>query len=229
VPGSYSHWLRHLPLLAPGSPVRDYTGATVYPGVGAIAAVVDLDVGRRDVQHCMDTVMRLRAEYLWWRGQGERVRFRYVHGGYLGWSDWSRGLRPRPVGSRIHLEQSAPVDRSRAGFDRYLFFMFMMTGSIHNIREPFVQWKDLQAGDFFVQAPPRPGSLGHAVVVLDIARNDRGEVIALLAEGFVPAQDMHVLAPLGGGTWFRMDPSTPVKTPIWHYPFQWSELRRFRC
>jgi hypothetical protein len=63
------------------------------------------------------------------------------------------------------------------------------------------------------------------VLVLDVAVNAAGERVALLGQGFLPAQDFHVLSPGEGGPWFSLEGSE-VATPFWK-PFPWSSLRRF--
>jgi hypothetical protein len=60
---SFGAWLRTLPLLPPNSPVLLYDGSPK-ARQDVHAAVVDLDVGTRDLQQWADAVMRLRAEYL---------------------------------------------------------------------------------------------------------------------------------------------------------------------
>ena len=225
---SYAAWLRHLPLLPKGTPVRDYQGNRLTSSTAAAAAVIDLDVGRRDLQQCMDMVMRLRGEYLWWRGRPDQTKFRYAGRRYFGWSQWRRGIRPKRQGRRTVYVPQRRADASRVNFRRYLTFMFMMTGTMHNVYEPRVAFKDLAAGDFFVQPPPRPGYLGHAVVVLDVARNQAGDVRALLGEGYTPAQDLHVLKAPTGGVWFTLKPGHGVQTPLWPEPFKWTQFRRFK-
>jgi hypothetical protein len=74
-------------------------------------------------------------------------------------------------------------------------------------------------GDFFVVG----GHPGHAVLVLDVAEDDRGHSWALIGQGFMPAQDFQVLAH-DGDPWFSLDGDT-VQTPFWP-AFSWSALRR---
>src|SRR5262245_3007875 len=72
-PGSFGDWLRHLPLLPAGAAVHLYDGrAKARQDVHA--AVVDLDVGTRDLQQCADAAMRLRVEYLWSAGRARDIR-----------------------------------------------------------------------------------------------------------------------------------------------------------
>lgn len=226
--GSYADWLRHLPMLASGAKVRNYAGQVLSGATAAARGVIDLDVGRRDLQQCMDTIMRLRGEYLWWKNKAGRTKFRYAGGRYFGWSQYARGIRPKRKGRRIVYKPGYRAGYGRKHFRRYLTFMFMMTGTMHNVREPNVKFADLAAGHFFIQPPPQPGYLGHAVVILDVAKNAAGQVRALIGEGYTPAQDLHVTKTPGGGAWYRLSASNPVQTPQWSVPFKWTQFRRFR-
>jgi hypothetical protein len=225
-PGSYAHWLRHLPLRPAGTPVRSYRGRVILRGDHpALAAVVDLDVGRRDRQQCADTIIRLRGEYLFARGQADRARFRWAGGKRFGYAQWARGLRPRRQKGRWGFVKLAPPSRGYRSFRRYLEYLFIWTGTVHLLEEP--RPRRLRTGDFFVQ-PGSPGP-GHAVMVLDTAVDDRGRRVALLGQGFMPAQDLHVLRPLRGKSpWFQIDKGdAEVRTPFWA-AFRRSDLRRFR-
>ncbi len=221
---SYAAWLRHLPLLSPGSPVRSYRGRQILsPGHPALLAVVDLDVGKRDRQQCMDTIMRLRGEYLFARGRADRAAFGWAGGRRFGYKHWRRGLRPIKRGRRWRFEKTRRLWSGYRSFRRYLDYMFSWTGTIHQGGERKVKPSAARAGDFFIQA----GSPGHAVIVLDIAVNANSQRVALIGQGFMPAQDLHVLRGPRAG-WFPLDPPKAVVTPLWLRPFAWSELRRFR-
>jgi Domain of unknown function (4846) len=226
--GSYADWLRHLPMRVAGTVVRDYAGRRLAGATAAAVAVMDLDVGRRDLQQCMDTLMRLRGEYWWWKKKAGRTRFRYAGGKYFGWAQYARGIRPKRQGRRIVYKTGYRAGYGRKHFRRYLTFMFMMTGTVHNTREPRVKFADLAAGSFFVHPPPSPGSLGHAVTILDVAKGATGQIRILIGEGYTPAQDFHVLRAPGGGAWYKASASSPVQTPQWPVPFKWTQLRRFK-
>ncbi len=227
-PDSYAFWLRHLPVLPDGTPVRDYRGTALSHATRLALAVVDLDVGKEDLQQCMDTIMRLRAEYGWWKKEADRVKFRYAGGLYVGWSDWRQGMRPEKQGRKYALVAKGGADGSRKNFERYMRYMFAMTGTMHNTREQPVAFGQLAAGDFFVQPPPSPGALGHALVVLDVAKDAAGNVRAVIAQGYTPAQDLHILKAPDNTAWWPMDPSQPMDFPSWGIPFEWSQLARFR-
>jgi hypothetical protein len=226
--GSYQYWLRHLPLLPAGTKVRDYRGEVLSGSTSASSAVVDLDVGKRDLQQCIDTILRLRAEYLWWAGRRSKIKFRYAGGRYFGWAHWKKGLLPKRRRRRTVFVQRSARSSSRKSFRRYLTYMFAMTGTMHHVKAPRVKPKDLRAGDFFVHPPPRSGALGHAVVILDVARSESGSRVALIGEGYTPAQDLHVLRTPSGGVWYELDPARPVQTPQWPAPFRWKDLARFK-
>jgi hypothetical protein len=224
--GSYAHWLRHLPLLPEKTPVRSYLGDIILAGSSRhLAAVVDLDVGKRDRQQCADTIMRLRGEYLHWRGQADRTRFFWAGGARFSYQQWRQGIRPVKQGRKWVFARRARPSQGYGSFRRYLGYMFSWTGSLHQMGEPRVKAGKLEPGDFFIQG----GSPGHAVVVLDLCRDATGRLRGVIGQGFMPAQDLHLLrAASDGSPWFRLDPSQPtVHTPLWR-PFHWSDLRRFR-
>lgn len=221
----YAYWLRHLPLLPERTPVRSYRGGLILASDSPhLAAVVDLDVGQRDRQQCADTIMRLRGEYHFWRGQPDKTIFFWAGGKRFGFAQWRQGIRPVKEGRRWVFSARARPGAGYGSFRGYLGFMFSWTGTLHQMGEPRVQPRDVQAGDFLIQG----GSPGHAVVILDLARNADGKLRALIGQGFMPAQDLHVLRAADGSPWFALDPQAAgVTTPLWR-PFGWKDLRRFR-
>jgi hypothetical protein len=222
-PGSFGAWLRGLPLTRPSTPVRAYDGSLVRPGSDPrVAAVVALDVGHADLQQCADTVVRLHAEWRWSEGQREHT-YRAAAGTELGWGRFAQGERVMltdggtlqwvPVGKRAE---------DYASFRNYLdtVFAWLNTVSLARDTQP-VPPGSLRPGDFFVL----PGSPGHAVLVLDLARCRTKGLVGLLGQGFLPAQSAHVLGTATGEPWFVLDPTRAVETPFWR-PFPWTSLRR---
>jgi hypothetical protein len=187
-----------------------------------VAAVVALDVGHADLQQCADTVVRLHAEWRWSQGQREHT-YRAAAGTELAWRRFAQGervmltdggtLRWAPVGKR---SEDYPSFRS------YLdtVFEWLNTGSLARDARPTPP-SSLRPGDFFVL----PGSPGHAVLVLDLARCRANELVGLLGQGFLPAQSAHVLRAATGEPWFVLDPTRAIETPFWR-PFPWTSLRR---
>ena len=222
---SFAHWLRHLPLMPEGTPVRLHTGA-LKPRQDVHAAVLDLDVGARDLQQCADAVMRLRAEYLYARGRLSELRFHFTSGHEVSFTRWAAGERPRVEGRHVRWVQGAQKDSSHAALRAWLDTVFTYSGTQSLARElrP-VDVAQLRAGDVFIQ----PGSPGHAVLVVDTAVHPRtGARVFLLAQSYMPAQSVHVLRNLDNASlspWYALDFGTELRTPEW--TFRRTDLRRF--
>ncbi len=222
--GSFGAWLRGLPLRPEGTPVRDFQGGRILAGDDSRqAAVAELDVGTANLQQCADSVMRLHAEWLWSSQQRERIAYRFTSGDLASWPRYAAGDRARVSGSKVAWVRSAQADASRAAFRAYLDLVFTYAGTLTlESLKGRPSRESVRPGDFFVLG----GSPGHVVLVLDVAADGKGRRVALLGQGFMPAQDFHVLSPGGDDApWFPLD-GDAVKTPFWK-PFPWSSLRRF--
>jgi hypothetical protein len=221
-PGSFSAWLRGLPLRPAGTPVRDFQGGEILAGDDPLlAAVVELDVGTADLQQCADSIIRLHAEWLWSQGRKDRIAYRFTSGHLARWTGYAAGERAEVSGSKVSWARTGPEDRSRTAFRAYLELVFTYAGTISLVEgKNRPSREDVQPGDFFVEG----GRPGHAILVVDVAVNEAGERVALLGQGSIPAQDFHIFTPGQGGPWFSLDGEELV-TPFWT-PFPWSALRR---
>ena len=76
---SFTTYLRNLPLLPKGSKVLLYNGKEKANQAAAFA-VVDMEIGNRDLQQCADAVIRLRAEYLWKHKRYADIKFNFKIG-----------------------------------------------------------------------------------------------------------------------------------------------------
>lgn len=220
--GSFGAWLRGLPLRPAGSPVRDFRGGQVLAGDDSrLAAVAELDIGSANIQQCADSIIRLHAEWLWVQNQKDRIAYRFTSGDLATWSKYAAGDRAKISGSKVKWARSASADSSRTSFRAYLDLVFTYAGtlSLQELKQRPSR-ETARPGDFFVLG----GSPGHAVLVLDVAVNAQGERVALLGQGFIPAQDFQVLSPGQEGPWFSLE-ADEVATPFWK-PFPWSSLRR---
>ncbi|WP_081910896.1 DUF4846 domain-containing protein [Hymenobacter sp. APR13] len=225
-PGSFGQWLRGLPLLPAGTPVKLYNGQLKDPQ-DVHAAVVNIDVGTQDLQQCADAVIRLRAEYLFAQNP-DQVHFHLTSGHDIRFADWYGGKGFRVSGNDV-LPAARPVEApSHATFRRYLDQIFTYAGTLSLDRElKPVPLAAVQPGDVLI----RGGSPGHAVLVLDVAEQaGSGRRYVLLAQSYMPAQQIHVLRNAWGdpalGAWFAVDPSQArFSTPEW--TFRREELKRF--
>ena len=224
---SFTDWLRELPLQPPGSPVLLYTGA-LKGRQDAHAAVIDIDVGARDLQQCADAVMRLRAEWQFASGRQRSIVFSDTgEGKPMEWIRWAAGERPRLNGRSLIWERRSAPDPSYGSFRRYLDTVFTWAGTYSLERELIpVSVSDAAAGDVLIQG----GFPGHAVLVVDLAiQPQTGDRLMLLAQSYMPAQSIHLLNNLSDpplSPWYRLTAGAPVQTPDWTFPPD--RLRRWR-
>ncbi len=224
--GSFGEWLRHLPLKPADSGVVLHDGRPVADH-GTVAAVVDIDVGRSDLQQCADAVMRLRAEYLFSRRLTGLIGFELYSGERYRFEAYAGGMTPVPSGERIAWQSGPPRDRSHASLRRWLdiVFGFASTRSLAHELRPVGSLADAAIGDVFIH----PGSPGHAVVIVDLAVDPTdGRKLALLAQGSMPARDVHILRNThesGLGPWFPLVDGHLLITP--GRVFAPNELKRF--
>jgi hypothetical protein len=224
-PGSFAEWLRNLPLKNGIRPVRLYNG-NLKTNQDAHVAVVDMDTGPKDLQQCADAVMRLRAEYLYSRQNISGIHFQFTSGDVASFSKWVEGFRPSVNGNRVTWAKTATPDNSYGSFRAYLNSVFTYAGSASLSREmPKRSAQDLLAGDVFVEG----GYPGHAVIVVDTARDPRsGKRVFLLAQSYMPAQEVHVLKNPANDAlspWYDAQLGSTLRTPEW--TFRPEHLRRF--
>ncbi len=225
-PGSFAAWLRGLPLKPAGAPVLLYNGAPKFRQ-DVHAAVIDIDVGTRDLQQCADAAMRLRAEWLYAMQRPGEIAFNDTGSGKpIAFSRWAAGDRPRPSGRSLAWSRSAAPDAGYASFRRYMDTVFTWAGT-HSLERQLaaVPLSDIAAGDLFIKG----GFPGHAVLVADVAKSAAGETRFLLLQSFMPAQQMHVLKNLqdaDASPWYRLDFGDRLLTPEWVFPRD--SLRRWR-
>lgn len=223
-PGSFAAWLRALPLLPDSTPVRDYRGRIRHAaGDTTIAAVVDLDITGRRLEQCMDILLRLRAEYLREAGRADAIVLVLPDGTRLSWPQWRAGMRPVITGGRFPLRRTAGPDSSDAAFHRYLRTIYVHSGTttFYHHLDP-VPPDSLRIGDVVI----RTGRPGHAVMIVDLARDGQGNLRGLVAQGDTPARQLHLLARRAGDPWIPLDVTRdPVPLPL-RNPLRWSGLRR---
>ncbi|MEL6635779.1 MAG: DUF4846 domain-containing protein [Bacteroidota bacterium] len=222
---SFADWLRHLPLQAAGAPVRLYDGR-MKTRQDVHAAVVDIDVGARDLQQCADAVMRLRAEYLYGREAYEAIHFNFTSGDRVSFDDWRYGRRPQVRGNRVVFGVRGEVaDNRYSNFKAYLkqIFNYAGTASLSKELRP-IRPAELRVGDVFILG----GFPGHAVLVVDVVENGVGDRLFLLAQSYMPAQNIHILKNPNArelSPWYPLDFGETLRTPEW--TFTSDQLYRF--
>jgi Domain of unknown function (4846) len=186
-------------------------------------AVLDIDRGTQDLQQCADAVMRLRAEYLYNQKRIEDISFKTFGGVAMNYAQYKQGYRLTNQGFR----KTKGVDNSRVGFRKYLdmVFSYANTYTLEKEMKAVKNLKDLQIGDVFIVSNPK--SYGHAMIVMDVAENQQTkDKIFLLAQSYMPAQDIHIVKNPRGGVWYSLkDLGNELFTPEWTFPV--SALHRF--
>lgn len=201
-PGSFGEWVRNVGL-------KDDKTVYLYnakekPNQSAQFAVLDISTGKKDLQQCADAVMRLRAEYLFEQQKYDEIAFMDYNGKWYKWQGRN----------------------NRGKFDSYLENVFGWCGSasLEKQLEPVNNIEKMQTGDVFVKG----GFPGHAILVVDMAENAKGEKVYLLAQGYQPAQDIHVLRNFTDSVlspWYKLTSEESIRTPEW--TFNKSQLKRW--
>lgn len=190
------------------------------------AAIVKMDIGSKNLQQCADAVMRLRAEYLYHNGMQNDIRFNFTNGFRADYSKWKQGNRIQVRGNSVAWVKYAGPDDSYASFRRYLDVVFTYAGTLSLSKElKNIRFNELMPGDVLIQG----GSPGHAVIVVDVAVNGKGNKIFMLAQSYMPAQEVHIVHNPRNKSispWYSMEEiDTVIETPEWD--FMINDLKRF--
>ncbi|UTW67763.1 DUF4846 domain-containing protein [bacterium SCSIO 12643] len=221
---SFAHYLRHLQLKPIGSKVLYYNG-DVKPNDEVYVAVVDLPIGRKDLHQCADAVMRLRADYLYAQKRYEDIHFNFTNGFRVDYSEYIKGKRIVVQRNKTYWKQSAAPSNTPNDFKRYKEQIYMYAGTLSLSKELIpVKIENMQIGDVFIQG----GSPGHAVIVVDMVENDQGEKMFMLAQSYMPAQEIQILenpADPGISPWYHLEGWVDLYTPEWNFIDE--DLKRF--
>ena len=205
-PGSFAEYLQNLPLKPEGTKTKTYRGAIAATDIFT-AAVVDLSVGKVDLQQCADVVMRLRGEYLYQQMKYNDIAYHFESGFNCDYVHYANGYRYNTQIGRWMLK--GKKDYGYANFMRYMNLVFSYAGTLSLEKElkPVKNPDELKAGDVFIHG----GSPGHCFIVMDVVENSQHKKQFLIAQSFMPAQNLQVLQ-YDGNPWFSID----KKTGIWY-------------
>lgn len=221
----FGHFLRNLSLKPHGSRVRYFNGQEKTRDV--YTAVVDMDIGTRDLQQCADAVIRLRAEYLYQQEQYDKIHFNFVNGFFADYGKWMQGNRISVNNNQISWVKKTGYSNDYHSFRKYLDIVFAYAGTASLVKElKHVPVEEMSIGDIFIQG----GSPGHCVIVVDMAENKlTGEKIFMLAQSYMPAQDIQILKNPQDkklNPWYVLNFGDNLITPEW--TFTKDNLKRFK-
>ncbi len=212
---SFAHYLRQIPMKKDGEVVRYYNGKEKPNHVHC--AVIDIDVSPRDLQQCADAVMRLRAEYLFAQKRYNDISFNFTSGDPARYSEWMKGMRPKVAGNKVTWQKTANASNTYDSFRKYIDTVFIYAGTASLSKEMKKQKiSNLQIGDVFIQG----GFPGHAVIVMDVVVDATGKKRFLLAQSYMPAQDIHVLKNPNNealSPWYELEGTSTFVTPEWTF------------
>jgi Domain of unknown function (4846) len=199
---SFAYWLENVSLKKDKT-VYKFDGTEKY-NQSAQFAVLDISVGKKDLQQCADAVMRLRAEYLFSQKAFDKIVF--------------------IDNANTVYKFAEPF--TRENFTKYLDRVFGMCGSASLAKQLKIKtsFNKIQAGDVLI----RGGFPGHAVIVMDVAQNEAGKRMYMIAQSYMPAQDIHVLQnPMNENLspWYEVNENEIIQTP--EYTFKKGELKEW--
>lgn len=211
---SFAQFLRERPLKKDNT-VYLYNGK-IKANQQAQFAVMDISIGTKDLQQCADAIMRLRAEYLFAEKRYDQIKFSSGNGLWLVYDDWLKGTRYKVSGNRLVAVKGTPATNNHESLMNYLEFVFAYCGTS---TLPTSLYKksimEMQPGDIFL----KPGAPGHAVIVMDMVQNTNGEKAYLLAQSYMPAQNIHVLKnpATDNSPWYTLNNNEFIETPEWRF------------
>jgi hypothetical protein len=199
---SFAFWLRQS-VLKKDKTVYLFNGNTKGNQLAQFA-VLDISVGKKDLQQCADAVMRLKADYLF-----DQKRFADIM-----FYDNEKGI------------YAFAPPYTKGNFVKFMEKVFGMCGSASLSKQlkTVSDFSAIQPGDVLI----RGGFPGHAATVMDVAENAAGKKIFMLAQSYMPAQDVHVLvnpADENLSPWYAADDKNTIMTP--EYLFYKKELKRW--
>ena len=213
---SFSHYLQNFHLKKYGSQVYYFDGREKPNKVHD--SVLDIDVGTQDLQQCADAIMRLRAEYLFNNKRYKEISFNFVNGFEANFDKWASGYRIVNSSDKSSWVKKGGTDYSYENYRKFMNIVFSYANTYSLDKQ--LKTKDLKEiipGDVFIKS----GFPGHAIIVMDVGENKAGNRIFLLAQSYMPAQDIHILKNYNNeknSPWYSVEEiNGALKTPEWTF------------
>lgn len=224
-PNSFGEFLRDLPLKPHKSSVKYFDG-DLKRNNNTYVGVVDLPIGKRDLHQCADAIMRLRADYLRAQKRYDEIKFSFNNGFVAEYSKWKEGYRISYNGNSFSWKKKTEPSDSDESYWKYLEYVFSFAGTWSLEKElNSVSNNDMEIGDIFIHG----GAPGHAVIVVDMIEDkSNGEKYFMLAQSYMPAQEVQILVNPNDGEispWYSSEIGNVLKTPEWS--FDGGSLKRF--
>jgi len=155
-------------------------------------------------------VMRLKAEHLYKQKKYSEIHFNFLSDG-----------KPR------YFKDYANGDYSEKKFRSYLnwVYAFANSASLHDEMKKVDDITAIEPGDVLIQ---KKNPYGHAIIVVDMAKNEKGEKIVLFAQSYMPAQELQILINPNDkelSPWYHLEEGD-IHTPEWEFTSE--HLKRFK-
>ena len=179
--------------------------------------VLDIDIGKKNLVQCADAVIKMRADFLFHSCRVTEINFRSTTGSTLSFSEWREGWRWKEQnGDLIRIAGTNHSMNTLQSFESFMDLVYLYCGTYSLSRQLQPVSGDIQPGDVFVQG----GFPGHAVIVISVAENKFGRQMFMLAQGYMPAQDIHILRNPRNtelSPWYSTEEIYPLITPQWKF------------
>jgi hypothetical protein len=222
---TFGDFARHLPLGEVGTTALKYDN-TPMPNQKNYAAILNIEVGIKDLQKSAQSIIRLWAEYLYHVNRMGQAVF-HVNNGYpLDFARYMDGYRPQIDPAGITWTLNADPNDTYGTYKMYLVLIFQNT-DLEALNEDLGpapgSYNDIAPGDVFISFGNQQD--GHAAIVIDVAQDKTsGEKLFLLAQGGTPAQSFNIPsnpADPSISPWYKANYGSSFKTPMaTFYPAQ---------
>ena len=227
---SLQSYLQTLPVKSYNSKVIKYDGYEKHFNCYAAVLQTDLEI-TEDLIHGEHIIQYLRAQFLYKSEKYDMINYSYDDNRSLSFDQWGAGARFVWQDTIYVLDTIAAENYSYESFQKYMNTIFQ-NSSTNSIAMDTrnIDYSELSIGDVLVQ-PKDFRNRGHAVFVVDMAVHpSTGEKLVLLAQGYMPSQDLHILKNTLEpeiSPWYRVNDESPYfATAQW--TFRQKHARRFK-
>ena len=201
---SYGNWMRNIKLTQDN--IVYYYNGDKKQNQSIHVGVLDFDIGKRDLQQCADACMRIRSEYLFENKKYKEIKFLFANG------KWGKSFA------------NYTTKHTHKALRSYLNYVYSYANTASLKKQlTSVSVKDIKIGDVFVQSG---NPYGHAVTVMDVCENKKGEKKFMISQSYMPAQSIEILKnPKDNTAWYSADFIGDLNTPEWSFTSK--DLKRF--
>jgi Domain of unknown function (4846) len=206
----FGNYLRNIPLKPIGAQVHYYNGA-IKANANVYDAVVDLNIGNKDLHQCADAVMYMWGNYCYENKKWAALKFKFL--GDDKWHDYTTFCNGN-YNNKTYFDYIQQV------------WQAANTRSLHGQLQA-VTPGDIKIGDILIVTG---NPYGHAITIVDeCIHKTTGKKLFMLAQSYMPAQETQILVNAQHpekGVWYNFNEDDGnIYTPEWH--FKNTDARRF--